>query len=271
MPNIVAQMTEYSPKKIRGRMVTVMFSGYAVGGILAALIGKQFIELYGWQSVFIAAGAPVLLIPFIMKIDAGIVAVPDQAPRRHAICDRSSAGSQPGLRMEAHEEFLVPAEDRAEGAPVGKLFQRRSRPQHGDVLDRVLHGAVHDLRAQLVVDQADGDVRLQPGLGTDLLSGVAVRCDGRRHLGWLARRQVPHQVRADGHVRAGCGFPVPDDRQDLAGSAVPDRRSRGRVPRPVRRSWPMPMRDSSIPPPSARRASASLRGSGARGRSWRRS
>ena len=122
MPNIVAQMTEYSPQKIRGRMVTVMFSGYAVGGILAALIGKQFIEVYGWQSVFIAAGAPLLLIPFIMK------SMPESLPFLIAHHDDSHLRQvvsrlQPGLRMEAHEEFVVPAEDRAEGAPVGKLFR----------------------------------------------------------------------------------------------------------------------------------------------------
>jgi AAHS family benzoate transporter-like MFS transporter len=67
MPNVVAQMTEYSPRRIRSTMVTSMFSGYAVGGMLAALIGKGMIEAYGWSSVFIAAGLPVLLIPFILK------------------------------------------------------------------------------------------------------------------------------------------------------------------------------------------------------------
>jgi AAHS family benzoate transporter-like MFS transporter len=67
MPNVVAQMTEYAPKKIRATMVTLMFSGYAVGGMLAALLGKGMIESHGWQSVFLAAGVPVLLIPFILK------------------------------------------------------------------------------------------------------------------------------------------------------------------------------------------------------------
>jgi len=121
MPNIVAQMTEYSPQKIRGRMVTVMFSGYALGGILAALIGMQFIEVYGWQSVFIAAGAPLLLIPFIMK------SMPESLPFLISHHDNTHlrqivARIQPSLRMEAHEEFLVPVEDRSDGAPVGKLF-----------------------------------------------------------------------------------------------------------------------------------------------------
>eukprot|EP01032_Pedospumella_encystans_P002052 gene2052-2401_t len=67
MPNVVAQMTEFSPRKIRSTMVTLMFSGYAVGGMLAALLGKGLIETYGWSSVFLAAGVPVLLIPFILK------------------------------------------------------------------------------------------------------------------------------------------------------------------------------------------------------------
>ncbi|MFM0758341.1 MFS transporter [Paraburkholderia strydomiana] len=68
MPNVVAQMTEYSPRKIRSTMVTLMFSGYSVGGMLAALVGKAMIERYGWQSVFLAAGIPALLAPVIWKL-----------------------------------------------------------------------------------------------------------------------------------------------------------------------------------------------------------
>lgn len=65
MPSVIAHMTEYSPKRIRSTMVTLMFSGYSIGGMLAAVLGKGLIENYGWQSVFLAAAAPVLLIPFI--------------------------------------------------------------------------------------------------------------------------------------------------------------------------------------------------------------
>ncbi|MCW5662362.1 MAG: MFS transporter [Piscinibacter sp.] len=122
MPNIVAQMTEYSPKKVRSLMTTAMFSGYALGGILAALLGKQLIGDYGWQAVFIAAGAPVLLIPFILK------SMPESLPYLIAHHDDSHLREvvrriQPGIRLEAHEEFLVPAKDRAAGAPVARLFQ----------------------------------------------------------------------------------------------------------------------------------------------------
>lgn len=65
MPIVIAQMTEYSPLRMRSTLVTLMFSGYSVGGILAALLGKGLIEQYGWSSVFLAAGFPVLLIPLI--------------------------------------------------------------------------------------------------------------------------------------------------------------------------------------------------------------
>lgn len=43
MPNVIAQMTEYSPLKMRATLVTLMFSGYSVGGMLAAVLGKGLI------------------------------------------------------------------------------------------------------------------------------------------------------------------------------------------------------------------------------------
>ena len=122
MPNVVAQMTEYSPKKIRATMVTLMFSGYAVGGMLAALLGKGMLESYGWQSVFFAAGLPVLLIPFMMK------SMPESMPflireqrldELKAIVTRMS----PGYRADAGDRFAQPVKDQAGGAPIGKLFQ----------------------------------------------------------------------------------------------------------------------------------------------------
>lgn len=65
MPNVIAQMTDYSPLRMRSTLVTLMFSGYSIGGMLAAVLGKGLIESYGWQTVFIAAAAPVVLLPLI--------------------------------------------------------------------------------------------------------------------------------------------------------------------------------------------------------------
>ncbi len=122
MPNVVAQMTEYSPKRIRSTMVTLMFSGYAVGGMLAALLGKGMIEAHGWQSVFLAAGVPVILIPFILK------KLPESMPflirqGRQAELQDILVRMEPGYRVQKDDSYTLPVADRAEGAPIGRLFQ----------------------------------------------------------------------------------------------------------------------------------------------------
>ncbi|MFS2006890.1 MFS transporter [Duganella sp. CT11-25] len=122
MPNVVAQMTEYSPKKIRATMVTLMFSGYAVGGMVAALLGKGLIEAYGWSSVFLAAGLPVLMIPFVLK------SLPESMPfliRENRLDELKAivARMEPGYRADRDHRFALPSKDQAAGAPIGKLFQ----------------------------------------------------------------------------------------------------------------------------------------------------
>ncbi|PRD63855.1 MFS transporter [Malikia granosa] len=122
MPNIVAQMTEYSPKKIRSVMTTLMFSGYAFGGILAAVLGKQLIGDYGWQSVFVAAGAPLLLIPFILK------SMPESLPYLIAHHDDRHLREivqqiEPSLKLTAEDQFVVPPSAKGSGVPIAKLFQ----------------------------------------------------------------------------------------------------------------------------------------------------
>ena len=51
VPGITAQMAEFAPTKLRARLVTIVFAGYSIGGILVALTGKQLILEHGWQSV----------------------------------------------------------------------------------------------------------------------------------------------------------------------------------------------------------------------------
>ncbi|MGN8342470.1 MFS transporter [Pseudomonas sp. SMV71] len=67
LPVCTAQMGEYAPLKQRTRLVTLVFAGYSVGGILVAVTSKQLIESHGWQWVFYIAALPVLLIPFILR------------------------------------------------------------------------------------------------------------------------------------------------------------------------------------------------------------
>ncbi|WP_294033535.1 aromatic acid/H+ symport family MFS transporter [uncultured Moraxella sp.] len=67
MPNLVALTSEYAPKKSRATMVSIMFSGYAVGGIISALLGSFLVKDYGWEIMFYLAGIPLAGFPMIWK------------------------------------------------------------------------------------------------------------------------------------------------------------------------------------------------------------
>ena len=121
LPVVAAQMAEFAPVKIRARLVTLVFAGYSVGGVLVALTGKQLIEAYGWPSVFFTAILPIVLIPFIWKT------MPESMPfllRKNRDDElrkivKRMAASYP---LQQHEQFMVPAEDKAHDAPVRHLF-----------------------------------------------------------------------------------------------------------------------------------------------------
>jgi AAHS family benzoate transporter-like MFS transporter len=122
MPNVVAQLSEYSPRRIRSTMVMLMFSGYSLGGMLAALVGKGMIERFGWQSVFIAAGLPVLVIPFVFWLMPESMAFLVRSGRTQAlqgILARLVRAHEP-----KHDDRFVLSDDEAAGnAAIGKLFQ----------------------------------------------------------------------------------------------------------------------------------------------------
>jgi AAHS family benzoate transporter-like MFS transporter len=67
VPSVLAQVTEYAPIRIRSTVVTLTFSGTAIGGMLAAGVGKALLVDHGWQSMFIVAGMPMLLLPMLLK------------------------------------------------------------------------------------------------------------------------------------------------------------------------------------------------------------
>lgn len=67
MPNVVSLMSEYSPAKSRSTLVALMFSGYAVGGMMSAGLGIWIVPNYGWEIMFYLAVVPMLMLPFMLK------------------------------------------------------------------------------------------------------------------------------------------------------------------------------------------------------------
>lgn len=121
MPNVVALMSEYAPKKIRSTLVAIMFSGYSVGGMLSAGLGMVLLPSYGWQSVFFVAGVPLLLLPLIMKFlpeSVGFLIRQERLDEAQAVLRRV----EPAHRPQPGQQLTMPA-IKAGGAPLLELFR----------------------------------------------------------------------------------------------------------------------------------------------------
>ncbi|MFV5513604.1 MFS transporter [Acinetobacter gerneri] len=68
MPNVIALVSEYTPKKFKSFFVTLMFSGYAIGGMLGASLGSVLVPIYGWKIMFMIAGVPLIVLLPMMKL-----------------------------------------------------------------------------------------------------------------------------------------------------------------------------------------------------------
>lgn len=121
MPNVVALMSEYAPKKIRSTLVAIMFSGYSVGGMLSAGLGMVLLPSHGWQSVFYVAGIPLLLLPLIMKIlpeSVGFMIRQGRLDEAQKVLQRV----EPSYRPQVGQTLTMPAL-KAGGAPLLELFR----------------------------------------------------------------------------------------------------------------------------------------------------
>jgi len=122
MPNVVALMTEYAPKKIRSTLVAIMFSGYAIGGMTSALLGAWLVKDMGWQIMFLIAGIPLLLLPLIWKFLPESLAF--LVKSNHSEQAKSIVGRiAPQIQVNAKTQ-LVLNESTATDAPVLALFQQ---------------------------------------------------------------------------------------------------------------------------------------------------
>jgi MFS transporter, AAHS family, 4-hydroxybenzoate transporter len=118
MPNAIALISEYSPKRHHAIMVMAMFCGFSLGAALGGLVSGLLVPTFGWPSVFVFGGVvPLLLAPLLF------VALPESVrflllrdpldPRIASIVGRLAPASHSHLRgpftilEEHHESFTV--------------------------------------------------------------------------------------------------------------------------------------------------------------------
>jgi MFS transporter, AAHS family, 4-hydroxybenzoate transporter len=118
MPNAIALISEYSPKRRHAIMVMAMFCGFSLGAALGGLVAGLLVPRFGWPSVFVFGGVvPLLLVPLL------VVALPESVrflllkdPGDPAITSIvSKLGAAPSvlrgpfsIAEEGHEGFTVP-------------------------------------------------------------------------------------------------------------------------------------------------------------------
>lgn len=120
MPNVVALMTEYSPKKMRSTLVGIMFSGYSVGGMLSAGLGMYLIPKFGWSSVFYVAGIPLLLLPAILYFLPESIGFLLRV-RRDAQAAALLSRVQPDFEPQAGDQYDMPT-GKGKHVPLVALF-----------------------------------------------------------------------------------------------------------------------------------------------------
>lgn len=120
MPNVVALMNEYAPKKIRSTLVAIMFSGYSVGGMLSAGLGIWLLPNFGWEIMFYIAGIPLLLLPLIMLLLPESVGFLIKRGR-HSEARQMLQKVEPALQLSAQAELQL-ADNKPAGKPVKELF-----------------------------------------------------------------------------------------------------------------------------------------------------
>jgi|LNAP01.1.fsa_nt_gb AAHS family benzoate transporter-like MFS transporter len=127
MPNAVALVNEYAPKRMRSTMVALMFSGYSVGGMVAAMLAIWIIPAMGWQPMFWAAAVPLLALPLILwKLPESLGFLIRQG--RQAEAQAIYARLQTGTTLDA-QDVLVCSEAKGPAASVVELFRHARAPR----------------------------------------------------------------------------------------------------------------------------------------------
>ncbi|WP_180095584.1 MULTISPECIES: MFS transporter [unclassified Acinetobacter] len=123
MPNVVALMTEYAPKRIRSTLVALMFSGYAIGGMTSALLGAWLVPEFGWKIMFYIAIIPLVALPLIWKfLPESLMYLTNkkELEQTRNIVQKIS----PTQQLNGDTEFVLNEVIKGDEAPVKALFQQ---------------------------------------------------------------------------------------------------------------------------------------------------
>jgi len=123
MPNVVALVGEYSPKRSRAFLMMFISNGFNVGAVLGGFASRVLIPDYGWRAVFYFGGIVPIFIAGLMYwgLPESLQFLALKGGRESAIRKWLSKIA-PTLSLTPSTRFEVP-ETPSAGVPVGRLFE----------------------------------------------------------------------------------------------------------------------------------------------------
>ncbi|MFW7354936.1 MAG: MFS transporter [Brucella sp.] len=67
-PTVTALIIEFSPPERKATAYSTALLGYLMGGVLSGILGILLIQTYGWRPLMIIGGAPIVLLPLILRL-----------------------------------------------------------------------------------------------------------------------------------------------------------------------------------------------------------
>ena len=125
MPNLIAIITEYSPKKLRSTLVAIMFSGHALGGVVAALGAMYLIPNFGWRAVVWMGVLPLLFMPVLYKLLPESLHYYLMKNKKSQLVNVLNQVEVKGrYTIDDHYVLHVARKNELKGFPVKQLFQK---------------------------------------------------------------------------------------------------------------------------------------------------
>jgi AAHS family 4-hydroxybenzoate transporter-like MFS transporter len=122
IPNVLALISEYSPKRVRATVIVITFAGFPIGAVLGGMASARIIPAFGWESVFIVGGVlPVLLLPIILLWIPESARYLSMQPDRHGKLSEVLARIDPDLASVDLDQINMPPA-RSKSIPVRNLF-----------------------------------------------------------------------------------------------------------------------------------------------------
>ncbi len=123
MPNAMALVGEYSPKRTRVAAMVIVGTGFTFGAMIGGIVAFWLIPNFGWRSIFYFGGAVPLVIGcsmfFLLPESLQHLALHGKSPEQIGKWLRRL---NPALTFSPNTQFVV-LERREKGVPLVKLFQ----------------------------------------------------------------------------------------------------------------------------------------------------